>query len=141
MAFDVLDKFESTESRAAKPTESTSMFSEAYSMLSNQSFKASEQFGSSQTDVNQMFGALELFDSQAPANAVNDVTNDTTTREPVSFDRHKDKPRPETPFEPTAEFAGKVIDNIKEFDVPGHVKQIPGEVQRQLGEIAHAWGF
>lgn len=133
MTFDQQDRFESTEATSVRPTESTSMFNEAYSLLSKQPFKASEQLSSNQTDVNQMFGALELFDSQ-------DVKNDTT-RNPVSFERDKEKPRPETPFEPTAEFAGKVIDNFKEFDVPGHVKQIPGELKRQLGNIADAWGF
>lgn len=133
MAFETQDV--AKEAKNAQPSESSSLFGEVSQLMGRQQLSASDLgLQNSQNTVNQMFGSLELFDSAA------DARNDGG-RTPT-FKRDKPDPdRPEVPFEPTPEFARKVVDEFKKFDVPGHIKQIPGELNRQLGEIARVWGF
>jgi hypothetical protein len=54
-----------SESREARAGESNSLFGEAMQLLANQQFESNEGMqASGQRSLNQMFGALELFDSQ-----------------------------------------------------------------------------
>jgi hypothetical protein len=107
---DLMEQFQ-PEARESRASESTSAFDEVYGLLQQQQqqFKGDSLQTSAQNDVNQMFGTLDLFESETA--------------------------RPEPTFSRGGTAGGRSAGEIIEETF----KQIPDQLGRTLGAIGDAW--
>lgn len=105
---------ESREARGSESTESSSIFTEAYGLLALKQFRADDALPAGfQSYVEQTFGTVELYDSQA-------------TREPT-FSRDGPKDGAEITKKPV----GQIVEET--------VKQIPEQLGKTLDASREAW--
>jgi len=113
-----------SESKEAHASESTSLFSEAMQMLGSQQFRSNEGMQTSgQNSLNQLFGAIDLFDSQDDGSLVLSRVKGKTESKPQVEREPRETSRVRDPGQPSLRPASDEPNNKFEIDKNGDVRR------------------